>query len=471
MKTTKFIFALVCAICLGGLWSCEDTRGEYLDEFDTMIYFRNGGEQSITLYSVGNNAKYAIPVCKGGSVLDATAKASLVAMDQTQLDIYNMVNETSYVQLPADCFAFQTETEFTFASSDTYKVAVVELVTDKIRERQEANPDKTFVLAMQVYSAEKVSSDINRLILLPEVEVPVVTFATNGVSAYTYTPDSEQVNTHTSSLSLNMPSTTVEWEFDCTIEALGQAWLDAYNEETGSEYNLLPAGQYTLPEKIHFSEGNNTASFDVTVDRDGFAPFEYFALPMRLTSCSKKELTVDENAVFVLVLRLEPSIQVIPLTAEMLYSPMTADYDGGGIPALIDGNEETFWHSCWGGDEIPGDPIYGSYIDVALTSPLNVVKFSYSTRHNNSNGVPKVIRIGVSNDGENWTMIGEANENNFEVPTSTRAWGTLPTFFSNESFTYVRFGVATSALGDLTEQQTQLNSTALGELVLEGCTL
>lgn len=475
MKLTKLIFALMCGICLGGLWSCEDTRGEYLDEFDTMIYFRNGGEQSITLYSVGNNAKYAIPVCKGGSVLDATATARIVAMDQAQLDIYNMVNETNYVQMPGDCFAFQTETEFTFASSDTYKVAVVELVTDKIREQQQANPDAAFVLALQVYSAEKVSSDINRLILLPEVEVPVVSFSINGVSAYTYTPDSEQVNTHTTSLTLNMPSSTVEWDFDCTIAPLGQAWVDAYNESTGAEYNLLPASQYTLPEKIHFTEGNNTANFDVTVDRDGFAPFEYFALPLQLTSCSKKELTIDEEAVLLMVFRLEPSIETIALTADMISSPYTHTGDGGGIPALIDGNIETFWHS-WYDDSYTGDAVYGFYIDIALPSPLNVVKFSYTVRHNNNNGYPTKIRIGVSNDGENWTMIGEANANNYEVPTATREWGVLPTFYSNDSFTYIRFGIAesnpTGAGGDLTDQSgSQGRSTALGELVLEGCTL
>lgn len=471
MKKINVLFVAFAA-CLCGLWGCEDNRGQYLDEYDTLVYFRNGGEQTLTLYSVGNNARYSIPVCRGGSRFEACATARIVTMDQSQLDIYNLANETRYVQVPSDCYEFLTPTEFSFGVSDLYLVAEVELKTEKIRERQEAAGNGVqYVLGLQVYSPEKVSADINRLIIVPEIDVPVVTFSAKTADVYAFTPESPEVNVLSSTLSLNMPASSVEWEFDCTVEALGQDWLDAYNEENGTDYALLSPTQFVLPEKIHFDVGKAEAPFEVLVDRAGFAPFEYFAVPIRLASCSKPELRIDENAVYLAVVRLEPSLEQIDLTAGMLYSPYTHSGDGQGIPALIDGDASasSWWHSYYGGGPV-GDPLYGYYIDVTLNSPLNVVRFSYCTR-SNPNGVPATVRIGVSNDGENWEMIGEVNSG---LPTGALEWAALPTFFRDEAFTYVRFGIAVSAGsagGDLTTQEGTNKCTALSELALEGATL
>ena len=472
MKKIRFIFILACVVSLAALWSCEDKRGEYLDEYDTLVYFRNGGEQIITLYSVGDNAKYAIPICKGGSVRDASATARIMTMEQSQLDIYNLVNETGYVQMPTDCYEFLTPTEFSFASIDPYQIAIVELKTDKIREYQEAaDADVQYVLGLQVYSPQKVSPNINRLILRPEIDVPVVSFAINGNEKYSYTPDSPENNVHTASLTLNMPASSVEWDFDCAIEALGQDWLDAYNEANETEYNLLDASQYSLPETIHFTAGNASAKFEFTINRNGFAPFEYFVVPMHLVSCSKPELQIDTDAYYMIVVRLEPALTPVALTVGMLSSPYTHSGDGQGLAALIDGvaTADSWWHSYYGGGPI-GDAIYGYYIDVALPDAVNCVKFRYCTR-SNPNGVPSTVRIGVSNDGENWKMIGEVKS---DLPTGALEWAELPTFYDLESFTRVRFGIAVStgsAGGDLTQQKEIGECTALSELQLDVATL
>ena len=467
MKKIRFIFTLACVVSLAALWSCEDKRGEYLDEYDTMVYFRNGGEQPLTLFSVGNNAKYAIPICKGGSVLDASATARIVTMVQSQFDIYNMTNETNYMQMPDDCFEFLTPTEFSFASIDPYHVAVVELKTDKIREYQDAaGDDVQYVLGLQVYSPQKVSRDINRLVLVPTVDVPVVSFEVKGADIYAYTPENPDDNVHTSNLTLNMPASSVEWEFDCTVEALGQDWLDAYNEENETDYQLLPSEQFKLPETIHFEVGKASAPFEVTINRAGFVPFEYSAVPIRLTGCTKPELEIDADAVYMIVVRLEPSLETIKLTESILNVPSAfTEPTEGSVGALIDGDPTTYWHSTWS-QGVTGDDVYGVYIDVALDSPLNVVRFTYWTRSSNDNGVPKKIRIGVSNDGEEWEQIGEVSSG---LPEKAGESYVLPTFFRNDSFKYVRFAIVESKSGSLTGSTGAF--TALGELVLEGATL
>lgn len=465
MNKIKYIVAAIGMAGLFGLSGCEDPRTQYLDEYDTLVYFRNGGEQEITLFSVGNDARYSIPVCKGGSVSDAEADVRIVPMDQSQLDIYNMKNETKFVQIPEDCYRFTDDLHLHFSASDRYRVVEVELKTDKIRERQEAAGDGVqYVLGLQLYSGQKVSDGINRLILKPEIDVPVVSFTAAAADLYRFSPDSPEENVLSSTLSVNMPASSVEWAFDCTVLPLDQEWLDAYNAENETEYALLPAANYTLPEKIHFEAGKATAPFELIVKRNGFEPFEFFALPIKLATCSKPELKIDETSVYLAVVVLEPAMERIPLTTEMLTVPSsyTATNDGGGVPALVDGDTNTYWHSTWS-TSIVGDETYGVYIDIALDSPLNVVRFTYWVRHNNNNGAPQIIRVGVSNDGETWDLLGEVSSG---LPAAAGDSGELPTMYRYESFKYVRFAIVKSALGDLRGSTDA--STALGELVLEG---
>lgn len=113
---TKWKTILCCGALLSGLSGCEDTRSDYMEEFQTLVYFRNSGEQTLSLYLTGENTLYDIPICKSGRDLDATATAWIVVMDQAQLDIYNIENLTDYVQLPASCYKFLTPTEFAFTA-------------------------------------------------------------------------------------------------------------------------------------------------------------------------------------------------------------------------------------------------------------------------------------------------------------------------------------------------------------------
>lgn len=458
----KFILPLVCAA--GILCSCEDHRRDYLDEYSTMVYFRNGGEQDITLYSVGENTVYDIPICKSGSDLKGTAVARVAVMDQSQLDIYNMVNGTAYQQMPPKCYEFVSPTAFDFASIDPYQVARVEMKTDAIRALQEADATKRYVLALQVYADKTVSSQINRLILRPTIDIPHLSFYNEEVEIYYYDSSNADVNNYQNQIQLDMEN---RWNFTCTVAARGQEWLDEYNQQNGTSYQLLSPSAYTLPAAIEFTEGSNRAPFEVSIDRTNFSPFIMYALPLQITGCSKPELAINESSTYMVVGRVDPDTQVITLTESMLSSPYTLASDGGGIPALIDGETNTYWHSYYSGQRI-GDPVYGYYIDIALQSPLSAVRFSYATRHNNGNAVPTHIRIGVSNDGQTWTVIGEVSSG---LPMGTAAWGYLPLFASTESFTRIRFGIAESgggAGGDLTVQVATSASVALSELTLEG---
>lgn len=470
MKKMKIMPLLLTGIAIAGLCGCENNRGQYLDDYNLRVYFRNGGAQEITLYSVGENTVYEIPVCKGGSDIHASVSTRIAVMDQSQLDIYNMSERTDYRQLSAECFAFRTPQELEFGDGELSKVVRVEMKTDRIRALQEeSGGDATCVLALQLYADGPVSAEVNRLILIPTVEIPHISFAAPSENVF-YTPEDPEKNEHPIQVRLDMDN---RWDFTCTVAARDGAWLEAYNEENGTEYELLQPSQYELPAAADFKAGTNTADIAVSVDRTAFAPFVDYVLPLHLTECSKPELQIDAESTFLLVMRLNPATSPVPLTVDMLSTGegFTQDGDGVGLSGLVDGKfGDNFWHSSWG-SPVTGDSTYGIYIDINLASPLNVVKFSYYTRESNNNGVPTLIRIGVrSKEDEAWEQIGEVSEG---LTEEAGGLCELPVFYREAPFSQVRFGIASSKLGPLTGEAGSANgaSTALGELMLEGAVL
>lgn len=491
MKNRKSTACLLILAAAAGLTGCEDSRNEYLEDYQTMIYFRNGGEQDITLYRVGEDTWYEIPVCKGGRDLEGTATASVVSMSQTQLDIYNMDNGTDYTQLTDEYWDFvgsdngtdaiEEPVELTFTSSDSWQVVRVRMRTNEISDLEEANPDNEYVLALQVYADPKVSPDINIIIIRPTIDIPQLSLANTGLVSNYYTSGSPLTNDYSNNAVLGMDN---RWDFNVTVGTEDQEWLTAYNTENSTSYSLLPATAYsfspaykdgdgtssTAMSTVPFTTGNSRSAFSVTVNRNELELLTEYMLPVTITGCSKPEFAVSEtDAHWLLTFRLDPD--EITLTESMLSSPFTISGDGDGLIALVSDPTNNWWHSNYNGTTT-GDTVYGHYIDISLAEPLTDIVLSYQTRTTNSNGVPTHIVIGVANDqnavgvnsedGGSWTQIGEVTTG---LPADGGVWCTLPAFRSEMPFSYIRFGIAVSALGDL---RTIDRGTALSGLRLYG---
>lgn len=284
---TKWKTILCCGALLSGLSGCEDTRSDYMEEFQTLVYFRNSGEQTLSLYLTGENTLYDIPICKSGRDLDATATAWIVVMDQAQLDIYNIENLTDYVQLPASCYKFLTPTEFAFTGKDAYQVARVELDTNAVSDLQAQDPSAHYVLALQVYSDRPIGASVNLLMLSLQIDIPQLSLASSGLVKANYTASSPVVNTYQNSVALNIDNS---WDFTCPLEVLGQEWLDAYNSENETEYKLLPAGSFTVPTEVTFKAGEKSVPFEISVDRSGLELLEEYLLPVRLAGSRRRSL-------------------------------------------------------------------------------------------------------------------------------------------------------------------------------------
>ncbi len=475
MKTRLFTYLLLAGAAV--LFSaCEDHRQDHLEDFQTMVYFRNGGEQSLTLFRTGEDGFYRIPVCKSGVDLKGTADAIVIPFDEAQMQMYNIRYETDYTLIPSNLFSFtdenrsplseQDRVELEFGSDDAYQVVYVSLKTVALSALMEANPENKYVLGLQVFSDEKVSDEINLIVLKPEIEIPMISLVSAGVETHNYTSASPAAETYRNTLSLNMEENL--WDFTCTIAPADAAWLADYNYNNGKNFELLPADAYSLSTNtLEFKKGQLDADFEVEIRRESMDMLKEYALPIVVTGCSKSEFMVDANKnAYLLNVRLDPD--QITLTADMVEVSANHAGDGTGAPALVDGDVTTYWHSPWSGSVTNADPVYGIYVDITLKTPLTAIVFSYCTRAQNANGVPTHVVIGVSNDKSSWTTIGDCQTAEM-AEAKTATWVTLEPMKHTSSFKYIRFGIAESVAGDLTVNYASSPMwTALSELVLYG---
>ena len=474
-KFLKYMLPAVVALLAAA--ACEDHRSDYLEEFQTMVYFRNGGEQSLTLYRTGEEGVYKIPVCKSGRNLSGEAVAEIIPFDEAAMAIYNVSRETDFRLIPATLFRFvdengnalsdQTKVQLNFGPEDAYKVVTVKMNTVEISALKEADPDHDYVLGFQLFSEGNVSEEINQIVLRPDIDIPSLALVSPGVEVHKYTSASQMSETYHNTVSLNMEEN--RWDFDCTLSVMDAQWLQAYNGDNNTSYELLPAGAYKLSSnKVSFASGQTEAGFDVTINREGMDMLKEYALPIMLSGCSKSEFSIDASKnVYILNVRLDPD--QITLTPDMVTVSDNQDGDGDGAAALVDGNTLTYWHSHWSAFVSNPDPVYGVYIDIALKSPLKAIVTSYCTRTQNGNGIPTHVVVGVSGDGAAWTVLGEAATDEM-ASASTGQWITLPVMKHTSTFRYIRIGIAESVAGDLRQTYTSGSQpwTSLSELELYG---
>lgn len=460
-KLIRILFPAAVAGLL--LLSCDDYRNASLQEYDTLMYFRNGGEQELALYSTGEDGLYAIPVCKGGRNLSGTATVEIVPFDDNKMALYNAVNYTSYTALPQSMFSFLEDDASTpvtsnplsleFTAEESVKVVYLKMLTSEVQALMAANPDKTYVMGFQLFSEEKVSDDINILVLIPEVTVPYLTLSTTGLRSDAYDSDSAESATYDNRVKFGIDSN--RWEFTCELEVKDQSWLDQYNADHGTSYDLLESKFYEMPKTLNFPKGVKEVPFSITVNRilkdtgEEMPKLRELVIPVAIKSCSKEEfvpfVSSEANDCVFLVQVLMSSDIPVTITADQV----TAFYDGKTgyeYSNMFDGDESTFWASPgsakWGG--IPGDEEWGFWFDIHLTTPLSVFVMNYCASPT-AVRCPTRIKLGISDDGVNYTLVKDVATEDMRALVG---WHALPLVKSDTKFSYIRMGLLETYIND-----------------------
>lgn len=128
-------------------------------------------------------------------------------------------------------------------------------------------------------------------------------------------------------------------------------------------------------------------------------------------------------------------LERVILTVDMLSANATQDGDGGGLPALIDGKGETYYHSRW------QDPVVSEahYVQIKLNKPLQGLRFEYDARQTgiNNGGDVTIATIYGSTNGEYFESMGTEE---FNLPTSNGGHATAKNNVNGkQSYNYIRF--------------------------------
>lgn len=126
----------------------------------------------------------------------------------------------------------------------------------------------------------------------------------------------------------------------------------------------------------------------------------YGDIEYRLTPVTAKGARGTTHKVSATCLALPAVKKVVPnsatqitLDASTMWTDSNQDGDGGGLPAIIDGQNNTYWHMKWnGGSSFP------HYLVTKFAEPISgAISFYWKGRDHNNKNNPKKIEVWGSN--------------------------------------------------------------------------
>lgn len=462
----SFLF-LGTIIALGG---CKEDSYEDLipEQYDKILYLKTSGQQTLELFDDGSQVDYSLTVVKTGSNPAATAQAQVKIMSQAEIDKDSRYQGNNYKVLSSVCYTYKTET-LDLTSADAYKQVKMKLSPVKILEEiaatKDENPNYVYIIPFRLSSAnDPVNQEKKDLILKLNVTKLSIYFkkGSQTVNLNAVTGDEWAFETGMAMVS-GVQNT---WDFTAQIEVdRSNETLKEYNDNNHTEYLMIPEAAIVNINEAVFEAGNNEAAGTIRIKREGLAKGYTYLVPLKLKPITEIETisVSDKKHYIILEYPLDPEADKIELQPAMLSDPFNCGGgDGTTLNALVDGKTDTYYHTQYGATV--GDMTYGQPVDITFNAPIKSIQFEYVTRHNNSNGAPTLIKLFVSDDKEQWEELGILSSG---LPSGTTATFTSKVYIATKEFSYFRFSVMSSPLGECTGQSTG-PSWALSELRIWG---
>ena len=476
----KILYSLLLFGALASFSGCQEDGYETLipKEYNKILYLKNNGQKDLVLYNDGNDVKYSITVVKSGSDPTATAQVKLSVLTQTEIDKDTRYTGNNYIVLNSDCYSFRNK-DINFASSDTYKIEDFTLNPGKISEQvtAEATENSIFILPIRLSSkTDSVNYEQRDLILKPVVKLLGIKFVKTSTNIDLGINKDQEIVTE---IKVSMNSGIInKWDFTAPLKvSTSQEEVDEYNRINKQDYKAIPSNAFAQPENLIFNAGISESIGVLVVDRSKLSKGTTYLVPIQLEQSEDlATITSDDKKHYVILKYMfDMEADKIPLTASMLADPFNCTGEGS-LALLVDNNAETFWGTKYSKTSPCGDETYGQAFDVHIGKSVHSVMFKYTTRHNNDNATPTVIKIFASSDnGVTWrneplvTLTKDVNG----LPQTKKVEFTSKTYSSEQEFNCIRFSIMESKLGicdgkHLTPDGAYSVSTAVSEFSLWG---
>lgn len=395
MKNTKLLYILGLLV---SMYSCEKNN-DLSDKADSIYSVAENGMKPLLAYDIDEKYKTELWVQKGGFGNDNNQIIFQVAPDI--LDSLNKEDGTSYQLLPEDCYSL-TMPEVGFTKEDRLLAGELTYDPTKIASLSGYNTVR-YVLPLQAKATNgKLNPERDRIILAFEVAQPIVTIANGGF---------QHVDINTIKIlpvEIAVPFTN-KWNIICKLKN-DQSLVDEYNASNNTFFALLPTDQYVAPAKIELKEGENSSVVNYQLS-DDLLPGNYL-LPVQIDEI---DATIGGKPTDVLIPDTKTSIlyalikegNKVDKSAWSIVSATTEEPTGEGVGNgkaihLIDGNNETFWHSKWSGGNTPLP--YEIVID--MKQNVHVAQIELLPRGRGSNNPLQLVRFEGSMDNSKWENLG-----------------------------------------------------------------
>lgn len=389
----KRFFTYICGVfAFTALTSCDkaDYSNVVPKEYESVLLFKNFGENAIDLYDTGEDGEFVFTILKSGKSPEIETEVGVRVMSEIELEHYSQLIGRNYKLLPEGSYQFP-ETKYHFPSDLRYKKGNVTFNPIKVKEALAGGADgSVYVLPIELFKLrdkDSINAEKKLLIVRPKVVVPTLSYRAESASI-------DIANTETSGtyeFYLTLPFDS-PWDFDCTIA------LDEMNVPDG--YTKIDKSKVQLPNegKVSFQKGSRrSSSIQVTIANEDLVGPK-FVLPIKVLSTTKQGVAIPNKPFNLFV-----GFNKVPLNANMV-STNEQQATEGPIANAVDGNPETFFHSRW--ENGGGNTAHNHHFQIQLTNVAQRFMFHYKSRHdNNGNTNIAEYKVLVSSDGSSWTEV------------------------------------------------------------------
>lgn len=256
---------------------------------------------------------------------------------------------------------------------------------------------------------------------------------------------------------LGLPANDIKVAFSVDNNAFDS--INAIREINGEKlYKPFPNDAYSISDlELTIPKGGEYSNYSTMIyDPEKFEIENNYLLAITLTDASGYTINQEvKTAIFsiaeVIIPEPEPDFyekdgwEVMDVTSE----EVAGEGSNGFASNIIDGDLETYWHSCWAGCT-EEQLVYPHNITVDMKAVKDVDGIQFAQRQSGTRGV-NLIEIEVSDNKEEWRSLGEFNLINVTAPQ-------LVEFEELESFQYFKIviksghddgGAAFNALGEV----------------------
>lgn len=388
MNKKKLLTYLLTPLLLA---SCER---EFIERAPELISAGESGFKIVQAYDLGE--KYTIPLSIARGGLDFKNSQFDFVVDSDYLDSINLVNQTAYKILPANCYEIKLNKKEIVNESSAY-VEVGEIIYDpaEIAKLSDFNViEYTIPLRLKTVN---VPANKERDVCIYAFEI--------AQAKVTYTSRNEAITLENTdymfpqTVEANFPN---RWNLEAILKIENVDYVNHYNQLNGTNLSAIPEN-YLEIKNIGITSGNVTGTGSVTIKKE-ILPGNYL-LPITVESLNGTEgasIILETSGVSDLtVVKLGTLINRGSWTITANTEELTGEgTNNGHAKHAIDGNNDTFWHSKWsGGTDTP------PYILTIDMKKENIVsQIGLIARQNAVTRMNMVFEI--SNDGTNWKSVG-----------------------------------------------------------------